>query len=598
MKHLNARGLVAAAAALVTTLVVGPATQPAAASEGDYQLIEGTGSTWSQNAINQWVADVSSVGIEVAYGGGGSSKGRRDFGEGTVDFAITEIPYQGSDPRTGQSDSANGRDFAYMPVVAGGTSFMYHLEIGGKLYEGLRLSGPTVTKIFTGQITSWDDPAITKDNNGFALPATRIIPVVRSDGSGTTAQFTAWMDDQYASDWRSYCDCSGLTSYYPIGDGFVAKDGSVGVAGHISASYGNGTIGYVEYSYALNDNYPVAKVLNNAGYYVQPTPSNVAVALTQAQINQDSSSDLYLTQILDGVYSYGDPRTYPLSSYSYMIVPTSQADVRMNEAKGRTLGDFAYYFLCEGQQQAPALGYSPLPLNLVQAGFDQVKRIPWSDTTDKNPSTCNNPTFDSANPESNLLAETAPQPEACDQEGAGPCGIALPDTSAAPTTTAAPSVADPSAGGPPAPGSTAGGPPAPGPTGGGPPGPGPGPTAAGSTTGGPTNAGPTNAGPTSAAPGAATNQPGAATNQPGVAPSSGVGPQSQATDPGAVAPTQVVAVDQVPVQYYGTPTTLAEYRDARNSSTLGLLIALELLAFLVVPPILLRLWSQRRRGRT
>src|SRR6478609_6882828 len=150
----------------VTFVTLLPLGVPTAEADGPYQLIEGTGSTWSQNALNQWIADVSSNGITVAYGGGGSSKGRRDFGEGTVDFAVSEIPFQGRDPRTGQSDSANGRDFAYMPVVAGGTSFMYHLEIGGQLYRGLRLSGPTISKIFTGKITNWSDPAITADNNG------------------------------------------------------------------------------------------------------------------------------------------------------------------------------------------------------------------------------------------------------------------------------------------------------------------------------------------------------------------------------------------------------------------------------------------------
>ena len=162
--------------------------------------------------------------------------------------------------------------------------------------------------------------------------------MVRSDGSGTTAQFTTWMDNQYPSLWRPFCSCKGLTSYYPIKDGIVAKDGSVGVAGHIAASYGNGTIGYVEYSYALNDNYPVAKVLNKAGYYVLPTAYNVAVALTQAKINQDKSSPLYLTQILTGVYNYRDPRTYPLSSYSYMIVPTGKDDPRMNDEQGEHPG--------------------------------------------------------------------------------------------------------------------------------------------------------------------------------------------------------------------------------------------------------------------
>ena len=80
----------------------------------------------------------------------------------------------------------------------------------------------------------------------------------------------------------------------------------------------------------------------------------MAVALTQARINQDKSSPLYLTQILTGVYNYRDPRTYPLSSYSYMIVPTGADDQRMNENKANTLGDFAYYFLCDGQREAAA----------------------------------------------------------------------------------------------------------------------------------------------------------------------------------------------------------------------------------------------------
>ena len=90
----------------------------------------------------------------------------------------------------------------------------------------------------------------------------------------------------------------------------------------IAGFAGNGTIGYVEYSYPLNKDYPVVKVLNKAGYYVEPTQYNVAVALTKAQINQDKNSQLYLTQILDDVYRHTDPRAYPLSSYSYMIIPT------------------------------------------------------------------------------------------------------------------------------------------------------------------------------------------------------------------------------------------------------------------------------------
>jgi hypothetical protein len=122
----------------------------------------------------------------------------------------------------------------------------------------------------------------------------------------------------------------------------------------------------------------------------------------------------YLTQQLDGVYRYRDPRTYPLSSYSYMILPTKQ-EYSFNQNKGYTLSRFAYYFLCEGQQQADVLGYSPLPINLVQAGFAQVKRIPGVQVQNITIAGCHNPTFSTNG--TNTLATTAPQPSPCDKQG-------------------------------------------------------------------------------------------------------------------------------------------------------------------------------------
>ena len=194
----------------------------------------------------------------------------------------------------------------------------------------------------------------------------------------------------------------------------------------IAGFAGNGTIGYVEYSYPLNKDYPVVKVLNKAGYFVEPTQYNTAVALTKAQINQDPSSQLYLTQILDQVYVNKDPRAYPISSYSYMVIPTGATDVRMTTAKRQTLADFLYYSLCAGQTKAGPYGYSPLPLNLVQAGFEQIAKLkvadPLVDLTDRDVRSCNNPTFDGKNLTKNKLAEIAPQPAECDKVGAGPCG--------------------------------------------------------------------------------------------------------------------------------------------------------------------------------
>jgi ABC-type phosphate transport system substrate-binding protein len=219
--------------------------------------------------------------------------------------------------------------------VAGGTSFPYHITVGGKLLRNLRLSGPTLAKIFTNQITNWSDPAITADNNGRKLPSIPIIPVVHSEGSGSTAQFTRYLDTVHPTIWRPFGG-DGLTEYYPRKGAAIAQNGSDGVMNFIAAASGNGSIGYDDYSYALGKNYPVAKILNAGGYYTLPNQYNVAVALAQAQINQDKSDpNKYLLQNLDKVYTYKDKRTYPLSSYSYMIIPTAGDDARMNTASGR-----------------------------------------------------------------------------------------------------------------------------------------------------------------------------------------------------------------------------------------------------------------------
>jgi phosphate ABC transporter phosphate-binding protein len=382
----------------------------------NYVPISGAGSSWSANAIEQWRTNVQQYGMRVNFASTGSSDGRNQFRNGTVDYAVSEIPYGLKDGAVVDAVPTN-RKFAYMPIVAGGTSFMYNLTSGGKQINNLRLSGEVIAKIFTGKITKWDDAAIKADNPSLSLPSRKIVPVVRSDGSGSTAQFTAWMAEKYKSVWGSYCQSAGrgsgcgLTSNFPVvaGKGFVAQPNSTGVAGYVKQRANDGTITYVEYSYAKNAGFPVAKVLNQAGYYVEPTPSNVAVGLLGAKINTN------LTSNLTGVYNNSDPRAYPLSSYSYMIVPTANENNFTNE-KGKTLGAFAYYFLCEGQQQAPALGYSPLPINLVKAGIAQIKRIPGVETQSLDIAKCNNPTFSADG--TNTLAKNAPQPSECDKQGA------------------------------------------------------------------------------------------------------------------------------------------------------------------------------------
>lgn len=420
----RARSLLAllAALALVTLATLSPSAGAEAAA---YKRVSGAGSTWSANAIYQWIANVRQYGLTVDYADNGSSDGRAQYANGTVDFAVSEIPF-------GMRDGASqevipSRKFAYMPIVAGGTSFMYNLKIGGRQVTGLRLSGDVLAKVFTGQITQWNDPAIQADNPGLTMPATRIVPVVRSDGSGTSAQFTAWMLARHPDVYNAFCQKVGRnpctqTSNYPLppGSSFVSKVGSNGVSGFVRQPASEGAITYVEYSYAKTANFPVVKVLNDAGYYVQPTPQNVAVGLLGATIDTNQANPAtYLTQKLEGVYANPDPRAYPLSSYSYMILPTAEEGTFSSD-KGATLSAFAYYFLCTGQQQADVLGYSPLPINLVQAGLDQIRRIPGANVQNINVAGCNNPTFSASG--ENLLAKNAPQPPACDKKSAYQCG--------------------------------------------------------------------------------------------------------------------------------------------------------------------------------
>ncbi len=418
--------LLAATVAVLPVIFTGDASPASAAAS--YVPIYGEGSSWSANAIQQWATDVQADGMRINYTANGSTTGRQDFINGITDFAASDIPFQ-TDPTDGSApEHPQAGSYAYMPITAGGTVFMYNLQINGQQVTDLRLSGENIAKIYTGAISNWDDPALAADNPGLKLPNLPIVPVVRSDGAGDSYELTEWMINQYPSIWKSYCNSSGRapacgpTSFYPTSaTGMIAQSGDLGVAGYVSSSYANGAIGYVNYSYALEDHFPVALMLNSAGYYTEPTPQNVAVSLLAAQVDTTDVNNpaLYLTENLTNVYTDPDPRTYPLSSYSYLILPTT-VQGQFNQAKGNTLAAFSYYAMCQGQQQSAALGYSPMPINLVQASFAQIDKIPGAVTQNINVQSCNNPTFSPDG--TNLLATTAPQPPACDKQGPTQCG--------------------------------------------------------------------------------------------------------------------------------------------------------------------------------
>ena len=412
---------------LAIATLVPIAASPASASTS----IDGAGSTWSQIAVDQWRADVARQGLSINYQGVGSTSGRVFYYQDQVDFAVSEIPFTTSyHDATGTASTnevalAAHRPYAYLPIVAGGTSFMYHLDVNGQRVTSLRLSPDTLAKVFTRVITKWNNPAIAADNPGLRLPALAIRPVVRSDGSGTTAQFTAFMASQTPDVWNAFCQRAGVqlnpcppVSLWPDINA-PSQQFSDGVAAYVAAPYNNGAITYVEYGYAQQRGFPVASVLNKAGYYTRPTPNNVAIALQGVTINADE------TQNLTGVYTFADARTYPVSSYSYMIVPTTTA-APFTAAKGETLSKFIEYFVCVGQQKAAQLGYSPLPKNLVQIAFDSVNKIPGH-VAPPPIDQCDNPTI-----RGDFTAGGGPPPLPGDKFGA------------IPTTTTVPGSTDPS----------------------------------------------------------------------------------------------------------------------------------------------------------
>jgi phosphate transport system substrate-binding protein len=412
---------------LFTALIVLPRVT---AEAGSYTTIDGSGSSWASVALDQWANDVQPQGLTINYNPDGSAQGRLDWIQGSlVDYAGSDPPFRsGNDKLAGTAGEHSPFSYSYVPDTAGGTAFMYHLTVHGHLVRNLRLSPKVIMEIFTGAITNWDNPQITKIY-GAQLPSEPITPVLRADGSGATYFFTLWMSTLFPSQWNRFCEkvhpgitlpC-GNTEFYPSFHGSKSENGSIASADYVTASYGEGSIDYDEYAYALNAHYPVVQVLNPANYFVGPTASNVAVALTKAKINEDSGSPNFLQQNLSQVYTFTDKRSYPLSSYSYLIVPRTggpESTFFHNSAgAGKSLSAYINFFLCAGQKQSADLGYSPLPLNLVKGGLDQNDHIPGHGSiADVNKySSCPNPTFTNG---VLTVLKNAPEPSPCQKLGA------------------------------------------------------------------------------------------------------------------------------------------------------------------------------------
>ena len=305
----------------------------------DGAVVTGAGSTFVYPVLSAWAADYAAqTGTKVNYQSIGSGGGVSQVKAATVDFGATDQPLA-------PSELAQAR-LAQFPIVIGGIVPVVNLS--GVEPGKLRLTGPVLADIFAGRIRKWNDAAIVGANPGTALPDADIAVVHRSDGSGTTYNFTHYLS-QVSPAWKSGPG-EGKTVAWPTG---VGGKGNEGVAGYVRQI--PNSIGYVEYAYALQGRMAYAALQNAAGSFVSPSSKTFSNAAASADWANAKDFDLVMTNAPGA-------DAYPITATTFVLVPTSPSD----KARSRAALDFFRFALEHGQDQATKLAYVPLPPALVR----------------------------------------------------------------------------------------------------------------------------------------------------------------------------------------------------------------------------------------
>jgi phosphate transport system substrate-binding protein len=263
------------------------------------------------------------------------------------------VAFAGSDSTEKDADLAKnkGGQILYFPTVVAPITVSYNL----KGVDKLQLSGPTLAKIFSRTVKTWNDAAIAADNPGVTLPSTAIVVAHRSDGSGTTSNFTKFLKSAGGSDWT--LDAGDTVNW--AGD-TQAGNGNAGVAQIISST--DGAVGYVDFSDATASKLQTAAIKNKAGKYVPPTLDGASAAAASATIKPDLT--------YDPIDAPGDA-SYPITSPTWIIVYQKQTDA----TKGNALKGFLNFTLTDGQKLAPGENFAPIPSNLQQMAVAQLATL-------------------------------------------------------------------------------------------------------------------------------------------------------------------------------------------------------------------------------
>jgi phosphate transport system substrate-binding protein len=300
------------------------------------KALNGAGSTLVAPLMAQWAPDYNTkAGVTITYGPVGSGGGIDAITARTVDFGASDAPLS-------SEQAAACKSCVQVPWALAAVVPAYNLH-GAP--DHLKLTGDILAKMFLGEITSWDDPAIKAVNPGVSLPSTHVTPVYRSDGSGDSYVWSAYLS-AVSPDFKSKVGVSTQPSF-PAGTG---AEHSSGVAAAVQST--DGAIGYVTVAYIASAGLQSGLVQNAAGNYPAPTTDAITAAAAAVTTIQPDGS----VSLVNPPASAAD--AYPISTYSYAIVPKTSP-------KASALKKFLTYAITDGQSFGPDLGYPGLPDSIV-----------------------------------------------------------------------------------------------------------------------------------------------------------------------------------------------------------------------------------------
>jgi phosphate transport system substrate-binding protein len=309
-----------------------------APSRASGAALTGAGATFPAPLYSKWFDSYATkTGVKINYQSIGSGGGIRQLSEQTVDFGASDAPMSDA-----ELAKAKGGEVLHIPTVLGAVVIVYNLP---EVSTGLKLTGEVVAAIFQGQITRWNDPRIASLNPGTTLPATDILVVHRSDGSGTTYVFSDYLASVSPA-WATKPG-KGKELQWPVG---LGGKGNEGVTGQVKQT--PGALGYTELAYATRNKLPMASIRNADGEFVAPSTESITAAAAGAVAKLPPNTD-YRVSIVNAP----GKGVYPISSFTWILAYSKQADAE----KGKMLTDFLRWALGEGQGMVAALDYAPLP---------------------------------------------------------------------------------------------------------------------------------------------------------------------------------------------------------------------------------------------